>query len=71
MAKRILEAQGNVQGMNLMEAKLTFLKAWQSLPDYGLTYFIIRMKGSKKEVCRKLVVFSLVVISVFFLCDSV
>lgn len=49
VAKRILEAQGNVQGMNLMEAKLTFLKAWQSLPDYGLTYFIIRMKGSKKE----------------------
>ena len=50
MVKRILEAQGNVQGMNLMEAKMTFIKAWQSLPEYGLTYFIIKMKGSKKEV---------------------
>lgn len=49
LAKRILDAQSNVQGLNLMEAKMTFIKAWQSLPEYGLTYFIIKMRGSKKE----------------------
>jgi len=32
------------------EAKLSYIKAWQSLPHYGVTYFIVRFKGLKKEV---------------------
>lgn len=49
VCQRILEAHSNVSNMNLVEAKLNYIKAWQSLPEYGLTYFIIRLKGSKKE----------------------
>ena len=37
--------------MTLMEAKMNYIRAWQTLPEYGLTYFIIKLQGSKKEVC--------------------
>ena len=50
LAQRILEAHANVRDMNLLEAKMNYIKAWQALPEYGITHFIIRMKGSKKEV---------------------
>lgn len=33
-----------------MEAKMAFIKAWQSLPDYGISYFIVKQKNAKKEV---------------------
>lgn len=33
-----------------MEAKIAFIKAWQSLPDYGISYFIVKQKNAKKEV---------------------
>ena len=50
IATRILEAHTNVQDMNLLEAKMNYIKAWQALPEYGITYFIVKFKGSKKEV---------------------
>jgi len=50
LGQRILEAHANVRDMTLLEAKMNYIKAWQALPEYGNTYFIIRMKGSKKEV---------------------
>ena len=50
MAQRILEAQTNVCHFNLVDAKLNFIKIWQSLPEFGLTYFIVKLKDSKKEV---------------------
>lgn len=49
ITQRILEAHSNVRDMKLNEAKLNYIKAWQTLPEYGLTYFIVRLKGSKKE----------------------
>jgi len=49
VVQRVLEAHANVQDMNLLEAKMNYIKAWQALPEYGITYFIIKMKGSKKE----------------------
>jgi len=52
ISQRILEAHANVQEMTLMEAKMNYIRAWQTLPEYGLTYFIIKLQGSKKEVCR-------------------
>jgi len=39
--------------MTLMEAKMNYIRAWQTLPEYGLTYFIIKLQGSKKEVCTE------------------
>lgn len=50
LEKRILEAHANVQNLPLMEAKMAFIKAWQSLPDYGINYFIVKQKNAKKEV---------------------
>lgn len=32
-----------------MEAKLKFIQAWQSLPEYGVTLFVIKFDGHKKE----------------------
>ncbi|XP_036604025.1 fermitin family homolog 1 isoform X2 [Trichosurus vulpecula] len=49
LAARILEAHQNVAQMSLVETKLRFIQAWQSLPEFGLTYYIVRFKGSKKD----------------------
>nr|XP_033795873.1 fermitin family homolog 1 [Geotrypetes seraphini] len=49
LAARILEAHQNMAQMPLVEAKLRFIQAWQSLPEFGLTYYIVRFKGSKKD----------------------
>ncbi|XP_067682931.1 fermitin family homolog 2-like [Haliotis asinina] len=49
LVQRIMEAHTNVQGMTLIEAKLAYIRAWQALPEYGITYFLIKMSSSKKE----------------------
>uniref|UniRef100_I3MQD2 FERM domain containing kindlin 1 n=1 Tax=Ictidomys tridecemlineatus TaxID=43179 RepID=I3MQD2_ICTTR len=49
LAARIMEAHQNVATMPLVEAKLRFIQAWQSLPEFGLTYYLVRFKGSKKD----------------------
>nr|XP_060641656.1 fermitin family homolog 1 isoform X1 [Anolis sagrei ordinatus] len=49
LSTRILEAHQNIAHMSLMEAKLRFIQAWQSLPEFGLSYYIVRFKGSKKD----------------------
>ncbi|XP_023574348.1 fermitin family homolog 1 isoform X2 [Octodon degus] len=49
LAARILEAHQNVAQMSLIEAKLRFIQAWQSLPEFGLTYYLVRFKGIKKD----------------------
>lgn len=47
--QRILETHANVKKLPLIEAKLKFIEAWQSLPEFGLTLFIIKFDGHKKE----------------------
>lgn len=32
-----------------MESKMKFIQAWQSLPEYGVTLFVIKFDGHKKE----------------------
>ncbi|XP_074173762.1 fermitin family homolog 1 isoform X1 [Rhinolophus sinicus] len=49
LTARILEAHQNVAQMSLVEAKLRFIQAWQSLPEFGVTYYLVRFKGSKKD----------------------
>jgi len=51
--RRILAAHNNVCSLSPTEAKLNYIKAWQSLPHHGITYFIVRFKGLKKEVCAR------------------
>ena len=33
----------------MVEAKMNFVKAWQSLPDYGVSLFVVRFHGEKKD----------------------
>ncbi|XP_017060064.1 unc-112-related protein [Drosophila ficusphila] len=47
--QRILEAHANVRQLPLMEAKMKYIQAWQSLPDFGVTLFVIKFDGHKKE----------------------
>lgn len=46
---RMLEAHANVKALSLVDAKLKFIQAWQSLPEYGVTLFVIKFDGHKKE----------------------
>ncbi|XP_064484884.1 unc-112-related protein-like [Ornithodoros turicata] len=47
--QRIVEAHGNVKDLTLVDAKLSFIKAWQALPDFGVHLFVVRFSGSKKD----------------------
>jgi hypothetical protein len=48
---RILDAFSIVNELDLFEAKWRYIKTFQALPDYGITYFCVKVKGSKfKEV---------------------
>lgn len=49
LIQRILEAHANVKDLPLVEAKLNYIKAWQSLPDYGISLFIVRFTGKSKD----------------------
>ncbi|KAF5274387.1 hypothetical protein FQA39_LY07267 [Lamprigera yunnana] len=49
LVQRILEAHANVKELSLIEAKLNYIKAWQSLPDYGISLFVVRFMGHKKD----------------------
>jgi kindlin 2 len=50
LVQRILEAHAHVQDKSLTEAKMSYIKAWQALPEHGITYFIVKFKGAKKDV---------------------
>ncbi|KAL6480461.1 hypothetical protein MHYP_G00114940 [Metynnis hypsauchen] len=49
LTPRILEAYQNVADLSLTAAILKFLQIWQSLPDFGISYFMVRFKGSRKD----------------------
>ncbi|XP_046402774.1 unc-112-related protein-like isoform X1 [Ischnura elegans] len=49
LIQRILEAHGNVKSLSLTEAKMNFIRAWQSLPDYGVSLFVVKFMGHRKE----------------------
>lgn len=42
LTPRILEAHQNVAQLSLSEAQLRFIQAWQSLPDFGISYIIVK-----------------------------
>ncbi|XP_072518978.1 fermitin family homolog 3b [Salminus brasiliensis] len=49
LTPRILEAYQNVAQLSMTAAILKFLQIWQSLPDFGISYFMVRFKGSRKD----------------------
>ena len=44
-----MDSHANVKDLNLLEAKMNFVKAWQSLPDFGVSLFVVRFHGEKKD----------------------
>lgn len=42
LTTRILEAHQNIANLSLMDAKMRFIQAWQSLPEFGINYYIVR-----------------------------
>ncbi|CAB1340026.1 unnamed protein product [Coregonus sp. 'balchen'] len=49
LTARILEAHQNIASLSLIEAKMCFIHAWQSLAEFGIKYYIVRFRGSKKN----------------------
>jgi len=49
LRQKILESHANVKDLNLLEAKMNFIRAWQSLPEYGISLFVVRFHGEKKD----------------------
>merc|ERR1712179_306067 len=49
LRQRILEAHTNVKDLNLIEAKMNFIKAWQSLPEFGVSLFVVKFHGERKD----------------------
>ncbi|KAJ8672972.1 hypothetical protein QAD02_004233 [Eretmocerus hayati] len=49
LIQRILEAHANVKDLSLVEAKMNYIKAWQSLPEYGISLFVVRFAGKSKD----------------------
>ncbi|XP_069036338.1 fermitin family homolog 3b [Lepisosteus oculatus] len=49
LTPRILEAHQNVAQLSLLEATMKFIQIWQSLPDFGVSYFVVRFKGCRKD----------------------
>jgi len=47
--QKILESHANVKDLNLLEAKMNFIRAWQSLPEYGVSLFVVRFHGERKD----------------------
>lgn len=46
---RMLDAHANVKDLSLVDSKMNYIKAWQSLPEYGVSLFVIKFDGHKKS----------------------
>ena len=53
LRQKILESHANVKDLNLLESKMNFVRAWQSLPEYGISLFVVRFHGEKKGSTRR------------------
>lgn len=46
---KILEAYSAISHLDLYESKWHYIKLWQTLPSYGVSYFTVKMKGSRHK----------------------
>nr|XP_039253626.1 fermitin family homolog 2-like [Styela clava] len=49
VVKKIQESVTYYNTYNSINAKLAYIKAWQALPEFGLTHFYVRFKGQRRE----------------------
>ena len=44
-----MENHANVKELSALEAKMQFIKAWQNLPEFGISLFVVKFMGHRKE----------------------
>lgn len=44
LTPRLLDAYQNVSQLSLVDAILRFLQIWQALPDFGISYVVVRLE---------------------------
>ncbi|CAF0869949.1 unnamed protein product [Rotaria sp. Silwood1] len=49
LTERILESYTAVSNLDGTEAKLRYLKLWQSLPEFGISTFVVKFNDSNKK----------------------
>ncbi|XP_065832444.1 unc-112-related protein-like [Oscarella lobularis] len=49
IAELIRKQHSKVNQLPTMEAKLKYIRDWEALADYGISYFIVRFSGSRKQ----------------------
>ncbi|CAK8692586.1 fermitin family homolog 2-like [Clavelina lepadiformis] len=47
--RKVQESVTNYSSYNLVNAKLAYIKAWQALPEFGLTHYLVKFKSARKE----------------------
>lgn len=50
IARQILEAHASMLSLTVADAKLQYIRNWQALQDFGITYFVVKVGRNKKEV---------------------
>ena len=54
IARQILEAHASMLTLSMHDAKLQYIRNWQALQDFGITYFLVKVGRSRKEVSKNL-----------------
>ncbi|XP_037085700.1 unc-112-related protein-like isoform X2 [Pollicipes pollicipes] len=49
LTQKILEAHANVANYGLVEAKLNYIKSWKAQPEFGISFFVVKLLKAKKE----------------------
>lgn len=49
LARQILEAHTSLLNLSVNDAKLQYIRNWQALQDFGITFFLIKIGRSRKE----------------------
>lgn len=44
LTPRLLDAYQNVSQLSLVDAILRYLQIWQALPDFGISYVVVRLE---------------------------
>ena len=48
--RQILEAHASMLNLSAMDARLTYIRNWQGLADFGISYYIVRFNKQRKDV---------------------
>ena len=51
--RQILEAHASMLNLTAMDARLTYIRNWQGLADFGISYYIVRFNKQRKDVSVK------------------